>query len=82
MVKEAKLTVEKILIVREFVDVFPKDLPGLPPIKEIEFGIEVIPSTSPISKQPYRMSPIKIQELKTQVNELKEKGFLRPSVSP
>ena len=50
MVEEVELTVEKILIVREFLDVFLEDLPGLPPIKEVEFGIEVMPGTSPISK--------------------------------
>ena len=59
LVEEMGSAVEKILIVREFPDVFLEDLPGLPPIREIEFGIEFMPVTSPISKQPYRMAPRK-----------------------
>ena len=81
-VEEVGLTVEKIRIVREFPDVFPEELPGLPPVREVEFGIEVIPGTNPISKQPYRMAPIEMEELKAQVNEFINKGFVRLSVSP
>ena len=80
--EEARLTVEKIRIVREFPDVFPEELPGLPPVREVEFGIEVIPGTNPISKQPYRMAPIEMEELKAQVDEMESKGFIRSSVSP
>ncbi|XP_028105086.1 uncharacterized protein LOC114304117 [Camellia sinensis] len=76
---ETKLKLEDILVVKEFSDVFPEDLPGLPPDREIEFAIELIPSTGPISKAPYRMAP---EELKEQLEELLDKGFIRPSVSP
>ena len=65
LVEEAGLTFEKILIVREFPNVFPEELPGLPPVREVEFRIDVMPGTSPISKQPYMMAPIEMQDLKT-----------------
>lgn len=73
---------EDIPIVREFIDVFPEDLPGLPPDREVEFTIELVPGTTPISKAPYRMAPIELKELKVQLQELLDKGFIRPSVSP
>ncbi|GJT04956.1 hypothetical protein Tco_0839418 [Tanacetum coccineum] len=63
-------------------DVFPDELPGLPPAREIEFGIELIPSAEPISKAPYRMAPVELKELKEQLQEMLENGFIRPSVSP
>jgi len=66
----------------EFKDIFPKDLPGLGPQRAIYFEIELIPRSQPISKAPYRMAPIELKELKIQLEELLEKGFLRPSVSP
>ena len=59
-----------------------QELPGLPPIREVEFSIEVIPGTTPISMAPYRMAPAELKELKTQLQELLDKGFIRPSVSP
>ena len=58
------------------MDVFPEDLPGLPPEREIEFDIDLIPGTTPISKQPYRMAPTEMEELKKQIEELQEKGFI------
>ncbi|GKV40242.1 hypothetical protein SLEP1_g47911 [Rubroshorea leprosula] len=70
-----------ILVVREFPDVFSEDLPGLPPNREVEFAIDLIPGTGPISKAPYRMAPVELKELKIQLEELLEKGFIRPSVS-
>ncbi|KAH9778034.1 Endonuclease [Citrus sinensis] len=73
---------EDIPIVREFIDVFPEDLPGLLPDREVEFTIELVPGTTPISKAPYRMAPIELKELKVQLQELLDKGFIRPSVSP
>ncbi|KAH9763231.1 Endonuclease [Citrus sinensis] len=73
---------EDIPIVREFIDVFPEDLPGLPPDQEVEFTIELVPSTTPTSRAPYRMAPIELKELKVQLQELLDKGFIRPSVSP
>ena len=78
--KEVDLS--QILILREFSDVFPDDLPGLPPKREIDFHIDLVPGSSPISKAPYRMAPLELAELKTQLEELQDKGFIRPSVSP
>nr|GFC24049.1 putative nucleotidyltransferase, ribonuclease H [Tanacetum cinerariifolium] len=69
-------------IVFEFPDVFPDELPGIPPVREVEFSIELIPRAEPILKAPYRMAPIKLKELKDQLQELLERGFIRPSVSP
>ena len=61
---------------------FPEDLPGLPSEREVEFSIDVLPDTKPISILPYRMAPTKLRELKEQLKDLLEKGFIRPSVSP
>nr|GFB00875.1 hypothetical protein [Tanacetum cinerariifolium] len=69
-------------VVSEFPDVFPDELPGIPPVREVEFSIELIPGAEPISKAPYRMAPIELKELKDQLQELLERGFIRPSVSP
>ncbi|CAL1353211.1 unnamed protein product [Linum trigynum] len=79
-VQEKKI--EDVLVVMEYPEVFPEDLPGLPPQREVEFDIEVIPGTAPISIPPYRMAPVELKELKEQLQELLEKGFIRPSVSP
>ncbi|GKV53720.1 hypothetical protein SLEP1_g60237, partial [Rubroshorea leprosula] len=73
---------EDIPVVREFPDVFPEDLPGLPSNREVEFAIDLVPGTGLISKAPYRMAPAELKELKVQLEELLEKGFIRPSVSP
>ncbi|XP_038977887.1 uncharacterized protein LOC108511168 [Phoenix dactylifera] len=77
-----ELKLEDIPIVREFPDVFPEDLPGLPPDREVEFSIDLIPGTGPISKAPYRMAPAELKVLKEQLQELLDKNFIRPSVSP
>nr|GFC00355.1 putative reverse transcriptase domain-containing protein [Tanacetum cinerariifolium] len=69
-------------IVFEFPDVFPDELPGIPPVREVEFIIELIPGAEPISKAPYSMALIELKELKDQLQELLERGFIRPSVSP
>ncbi|KAJ9536382.1 hypothetical protein OSB04_un000442 [Centaurea solstitialis] len=69
-------------VVREFLDVFPDELPGVPPIREVEFTIDLIPGSKPISKAPYRMAPVELLELKEQLQELLDRGFIRPSVSP
>ena len=74
--------VEEILVVCEYADVFPDDLPGMPPDRDIEFIIELQPGTAPISKRPYRMPPKELAELKIQLQELLDKGFIRPSASP
>ena len=71
-----------IPVVREFLDVFPEDLPGIPPDREIDFRIELAPRTEPISKAPYRMAPLELKALKVQMEELMSKGFVRPSTSP
>ncbi|GJS80826.1 zinc finger, CCHC-type, retrotransposon gag domain protein [Tanacetum coccineum] len=71
------------LFVREFADVFPEEtFPGTSSAREIEFGIELIPGAEPISKAPYRMAPVELKELKEQLQEMLENGFIRPSVSP
>ena len=64
------------------MDVFPRVLPGLPPDREIEFVIELVLGIAPISKAPYRMAPTELKELKTQLQELLDKKFIRPSYSP
>ena len=74
--------VQDIPVVREFPDVFPADLPGLPSKRDVEFVIELKPGTAPISRRAYRMPPKELAELKTQLQELIDKGFIRPSSSP
>jgi hypothetical protein len=74
--------IQDILVVCEFPVVFPKDLPGLPPERDVEFVIELKPGTTPISRRSYRMPPNELEELKTQLQDLLEKGFMRPSSSP
>ena len=74
--------IKDILVVCEFPDVFPDDLPGLPPDRDVEFKIELLPGTAPISRRPYRMLPNELVELKTQLNELLKKGLIHPSSSP
>nr|XP_009803207.1 PREDICTED: uncharacterized protein LOC104248608 [Nicotiana sylvestris] len=69
-------------IVNEFLEVFPEDLPRIPPDREIDFGIDLLPGTKPISIPPYRMAPAELKELKVQLKDLLDKGFIRPSVSP
>jgi hypothetical protein len=73
---------DNIPVVREFPDVFPEELPGLPPERDVEFSIELKPTTTPISWRSYRMPPNELAELKTQLQDLLEKGFIRPSSSP
>jgi hypothetical protein len=74
-------SIADIPIVCEFPDVFPDDLPGLPPDQDVEFKIELLPGTAPISRRPYRMPPNELAELKVQLNELLKKGLIRPSSS-
>jgi hypothetical protein len=69
-------------VVEEFPDVFPDDLPGMPPDHDIKFIIELLPRTAPIAKRPYRMGVNELEELKKQLKELQEKGFICPSSSP
>nr|GFC52770.1 putative reverse transcriptase domain-containing protein [Tanacetum cinerariifolium] len=77
--KELKDRLQELL---EFPDVFPDELLGIPPVREVEFNIELISGAEPISKAPYRMALIELKELKDQLQELLERGFIRPSVSP
>ncbi|KAE8693084.1 UDP-Glycosyltransferase superfamily protein isoform 1 [Hibiscus syriacus] len=74
--------IEGIRIVKEFPDVFPEELSGLPPDREVEFEIEVYYGYTPVSMAPYRMAPKELKELKVQLQELLDRGFIRPSVSP
>ena len=69
-------------VVCEYVDVFPDELPGLPPHRDVDFGIELHPGISPISMTPHRMAPVELQELRVQLQELLDKGFMKPSTSP
>ena len=69
-------------VVCEYVDVFLDELPGLPPHRDVDFGIELHPGTSSISMTPHRMTPVELQELRVQLQELLDKGFIRPSTSP
>jgi hypothetical protein len=75
-------TLEEFLVVQEYPDVFPEELPGMPPDRDIEFLIELLPGTPPISMRPYRMPVNELVELKKQLAELQAKGFIRPSSSP
>jgi hypothetical protein len=73
---------ENLPVVREFADVFPEELPGMSPERELEFTIDLKPGTEPIARTPYRMSTPELQELKMQLKELLDLGLIRPSVSP
>ncbi|XP_073119681.1 uncharacterized protein [Henckelia pumila] len=73
---------KEVEVVRDFPEVFPEDIGGLPPAREVEFGIELMLGTQPVSKASYRLAPTEMKELKEQLQELLDKGFIRPSVSP
>ncbi|XP_070669147.1 uncharacterized protein [Malus domestica] len=75
-------SVEDIRVVKHFPNVFPDDLPGLPPDRDVEFVIDLLPGTNHISLTPYRMAPTELRELKVQLQELVDKGFIQPSTSP
>ncbi|WVZ80143.1 hypothetical protein U9M48_027642 [Paspalum notatum var. saurae] len=74
--------IKKIPVVCEFPDVFSEELPGLPLDRDVEFKIDLVPGTAPVSRKPYRMAPDELKELKTQLQEQLDKGFIRPSSSP
>ncbi|GJV46443.1 putative reverse transcriptase domain-containing protein [Tanacetum coccineum] len=80
--KSDEKRLEDILVVREFPEVFPEDLPGLPPVRQVEFQIDLIPGTTPVARAPYRLAPSEMQELSNQLQELSDRGFIRPSTSP
>ena len=69
-------------VVCEYEDVFPDELPRLPPHRDVDFVIELHLGTPPISMTPHRMAPVELQELKVQIHELLDKSFIRPSTSP
>ncbi|XP_075486281.1 uncharacterized protein LOC142525880 [Primulina tabacum] len=79
---ETTMKLNEIEVVWDFPDVFADDVPGLPPDREVEFVIDVVLGTAPISKAPYRMAPTEMKELKNQLQDLLDKGFIRPSSSP
>ncbi|GKE75801.1 putative reverse transcriptase domain-containing protein, partial [Tanacetum coccineum] len=82
---EKKLDVkrlEDIPVVREFPEVFLEDLPGLPPVRQVEFQIDLIPGVTPVARAPYRLAPLEMQKLSNQLQELADRGFIRPSASP
>ncbi|XP_076894416.1 uncharacterized protein LOC143546690 [Bidens hawaiensis] len=80
VIKEPKKNqIDDVPVVKEYVDVFPEELPRIPPDREVEFRIDLLPGTAPIAKSPYRLAPTEMQELKKQLDELLEKGFIRPS---
>ncbi|GKA07529.1 putative reverse transcriptase domain-containing protein [Tanacetum coccineum] len=81
-IKADEKKLDDIRVVRDFPEVFPDDLSGLPPVREIEFRIDLIPGASPVVKSPYRLAPSEMLELSNQLKELQEKGFIRPSHSP
>ena len=80
--KRGQVDVEKIPVVREFPDVFPEELPGIPLEREVDLAIEIVLGTVPMSRAPYRMALTELKELKSQFQELLDKGFIRPSVLP
>ena len=73
---------EEVPVVKDFPDVFPEELPGIPLDRDIEFLIELLPGIGPISKRPYRMPAKDLEEIKKQIKELLDKGYIRPSSSP
>ena len=80
--KKKKIDLIEVSAVREFIEVFPDELSRLPPSGEISFEIELLPRMGPTSKAPYHMAPAELKELQTQLHELLDKGFIRPSHSP
>ncbi|KAI3808106.1 hypothetical protein L1987_24049 [Smallanthus sonchifolius] len=75
-------SIQDIHIIRDCPEVFPKDLSGLPPVRQVEFRIDLIPRANPVARAPYRLAPSEMQELASQLQELSNKGFIRPSHSP
>ncbi|GJT28283.1 putative reverse transcriptase domain-containing protein [Tanacetum coccineum] len=80
--KSERKQIEDVPIVRDFPEVFPEDLPGLPPTRPVEFQIDLIPGAAPVARAPYRLAPSEMKELSEQLQELSDKGFIRPSSSP
>ncbi|GJX42037.1 putative reverse transcriptase domain-containing protein [Tanacetum coccineum] len=80
--KSEEKRLEDVPTIREFSEVFPEDLPGLPPARQVEFQIDLVPGAAPVARAPYRLAPAEMQELSTQLQELSDRGFIRPSFLP
>ncbi|GJY91941.1 putative reverse transcriptase domain-containing protein [Tanacetum coccineum] len=80
--KSEEKRLEDVSTIQEFLEVFPEDLPGLPPAQQVEFQIDLVPGAAPVARASYRLAPAEMQELSTQLQELSDKGFIRPSSSP
>ncbi|GJV82372.1 putative reverse transcriptase domain-containing protein [Tanacetum coccineum] len=80
--KSEKKRLEDVPIVQDFPEVFPEDLLGLPPTRQVEFQIDLVPGAAPVARAPYRLAPSEMKELSEQLKELSDKGFIRPSSSP
>ncbi|GJZ38600.1 putative reverse transcriptase domain-containing protein [Tanacetum coccineum] len=80
--KSEEKRLEDVPIVQNFPEVFPEDLPGLPPTRQVEFQIDLVPGAAPVARAPYRLAPSEMKELSEQLKELSDKGFIRPSSSP
>ena len=78
--KEKQL--EEVPVVKDFSEVFSEDLQGSPPVRQVEFQIDLVPGAAPVAKAPYRLAPSELKELSEQLKELSDKGFIRPSSSP
>ncbi|GKE89843.1 putative reverse transcriptase domain-containing protein, partial [Tanacetum coccineum] len=80
--KSEEKRLEDVPIVRDFLEVFPEDLPGIPPARQVEFQIDLVPGAAPVARVPYRLAPSEMKELEEQLQELSDKGFIRPSSLP
>ncbi|GKA81069.1 hypothetical protein Tco_0787761 [Tanacetum coccineum] len=80
--KSKEKQLEEVPIVQDFPEVFPEDLSGIPPTRQVEFQIDLMHSTAPVARAPYRLAPSEMKELSDQLKELSDKGFIRPSSSP
>ncbi|GJV73576.1 putative reverse transcriptase domain-containing protein [Tanacetum coccineum] len=80
--KSDEKRLEDITVVGKFPEVFPKNLLGLPPVRQVEFQIDLIPGTAPVARAPYKLAPSEMKELSNQLQELSDRGFIRPSTSP
>ncbi|GKA04561.1 putative reverse transcriptase domain-containing protein [Tanacetum coccineum] len=80
--KSEEKRLKDVPIIREFPEVFLEDLPGLPPARQVEFQIDLVPGTAPVAQAPYRLAPAEMQEFSTQLQELSDRGFIRPSSLP
>jgi hypothetical protein len=75
-------SLKQIPMIKEYPNIFPEELPGLPPNRDIKFAIDLAPGTTPIAKKPYRMAATELAKLNKQLSELEQKGYVRPSSSP